>query len=755
MKSKIILLLLIAITSTIAVSQSRRYEIHKRGMLHQTVFNTGEIGRAYDNGSSGSTPGVPSFEWPANSALIVDGKKYNGQYNSIGAGFYILGYKKDTCYADQCGAVSDLSGRASQVVGVFSEPISITRIENYPVLENGNLNPNYNPDEAEEIIISEWKAINTGVTVKRTSRAWSYPDYDDFIIYEYEIKNPKPTDPSVKADTLKDVIVAWGYGFITSMFGYERMFNRWREEDTRSKDQFARYDLKRYMTYHHDRDGKPDDRYFNVWAPTGKYGGGLNSPQAAGVLSLFYEYNQLAQRIFPLGVPQLWTKAFFDIDKFTEIFEPVGARQGAGRMKQPYINRYENGNLYATKIGVNGFLDCRVGRKSTPFGSSAGTYPTIGSYWIGRASPSWTIGSRQPAVHIYGFGPYNILPDSTIRFSIAEVVGYGAGVASDTVYQDLGGGVGSDGTDPAPGTHPVPSWYREISYPEAKTPGSTSSNMGSNYLQNYPLPSYVNSNVVSIRDVADRAIQLYTGRQLVKYDTVQYEPKNAPQKGVYKVKIPIPAPAITVENADDAQNVISWNDNVESFTTPRLNAPFSYYEVKKASHPLGPWTLMDSVGKGDSRYYNNLTRTYRLKDRYSLVGQSFYYTVISVDTLGYKSGMTNMTLHQTQISAANPMSKVYVVPNPLILSSGSRDASIEGDINDRIQFFGLPKRATIRIFSYSGQLINTINHDINAFTTNWYQVTRNNQRLASGVYVFVVEDIDTGKRAWNKFVIIH
>jgi hypothetical protein len=36
----------------------------------------------------------------------------------------------------------------------------------------------------------------------------------------------------------------------------------------------------------------------------------------------------------------------------------------------------------------------------------------------------------------------------------------------------------------------------------------------------------------------------------------------------------------------------------------------------------------------------------------------------------------------------------------------------------------------------------------------WYQVTRNNQMLASGVYFFTVDD-DQGNRVQGKFVVIH
>ena len=78
-----------------------------------------------------------------------------------------------------------------------------------------------------------------------------------------------------------------------------------------------------------------------------------------------------------------------------------------------------------------------------------------------------------------------------------------------------------------------------------------------------------------------------------------------------------------------------------------------------------------------------------------------------------------------------------------------------GEVTDKLQFMGLTKRCTIRIFSYSGQLINTIEHERDTYGNPWYQISRNNQLLASGVYFFVVEDRDSGAQAHGKFVIIH
>ena len=117
--------------------------------------------------------------------------------------------------------------------------------------------------------------------------------------------------------------------------------------------------------------------------------------------------------------------------------------------------------------------------------------------------------------------------------------------------------------------------------------------------------------------------------------------------------------------------------------------------------------------------------------------------------------MTNLTAHETQAPPAETLGKVYVIPNPLIVSSGLTGSDPGGEIGDRIQFVGLTKRCTIRIFSYTGQLINTIEHEQETYGNPWYQLSINNQIIASGVYYFVVEDRESGVMSNGKFVVVH
>ena len=55
-----------------------------------------------------------------------------------------------------CGGITDGSGNATTIAGIYVIPGSVTRTEKYPVLADGSLNSNYNPNEAEEIIVATY-----------------------------------------------------------------------------------------------------------------------------------------------------------------------------------------------------------------------------------------------------------------------------------------------------------------------------------------------------------------------------------------------------------------------------------------------------------------------------------------------------------------------------------------------------------------------------------------------------------------------
>jgi hypothetical protein len=83
------------------------------------------------------------------------------------------------------------------------------------------------------------------------------------------------------------------------------------------------------------------------------------------------------------------------------------------------------------------------------------------------------------------------------------------------------------------------------------------------------------------------------------------------------------------------------------------------------------------------------------------------------------------------------LDRVLVVPNPY---RGTAEWEVEYE--DRIKFTNLPPVAKISIFSLSGDLIKEIEHTNGQAEEYWDLVTRNNQSVVSGLYVYVVEAPD-------------
>ncbi|MDD5536957.1 MAG: hypothetical protein PHS36_07260 [Candidatus Cloacimonetes bacterium] len=125
--------------------------------------------------------------------------------------------------------------------------------------------------------------------------------------------------------------------------------------------------------------------------------------------------------------------------------------------------------------------------------------------------------------------------------------------------------------------------------------------------------------------------------------------------------------------------------------------------------------------------------------------------------------------------ARDDMKDIMVIPNPYIGRSkfdGRRENDEKGDKSRRLWFTNLPRRCTIRIYTLAGDLVDTIHHDGASVTDivtiskaatqgiaadgmeSWDLLSKNNQIIAPGVYLFSVENKDSDKVKVGKFVVI-
>ncbi len=157
-----------------------------------------------------------------------------------------------------------------------------------------------------------------------------------------------------------------------------------------------------------------------------------------------------------------------------------------------------------------------------------------------------------------------------------------------------------------------------------------------------------------------------------------------------------------------------------------------------------------------------------------LPSQVYYFAVTTFD-FGYpfidveplESGiLVNATLVYPLESAKEVVEKgldVVVAPNPWKISEtenyirmGWQDG--DGPFDERITFFNLPAKCTIRIYTLDGDLVKEIIHDKDesdggATVESWNMVSKNTQKIVSGIYLFSVESAD-GRMQVDKFVVI-
>lgn len=223
------------------------------------------------------------------------------------------------------------------------------------------------------------------------------------------------------------------------------------------------------------------------------------------------------------------------------------------------------------------------------------------------------------------------------------------------------------------------------------------------------------------------------------------------------------------------------------YSIPRAPLPPSLFQVNSGgdgifldwehNDPAGieGFEIYRANGRVDSTYYliyeAGPNETSYADDDFTPIGgpvrgRDYYYYIVAVGDAGQNDG-TGLTpsgalrssrfYTQTydparlQRPAGEAMSEIRVVPNPYHRGSSLRLGQ-EGE--DRIAFYDVPGRARIRIFTELGELVETIHHSDGSGDTFWDATTSSQQKVASGVYIVLFEDLDTGERATRKLVII-
>ena len=107
----------------------------------------------------------------------------------------------------------------------------------------------------------------------------------------------------------------------------------------------------------------------------------------------------------------------------------------------------------------------------------------------------------------------------------------------------------------------------------------------------------------------------------------------------------------------------------------------------------------------------------------------------------------------------NELEKIAVVPNPYIVAASweQRHQYESGRGPRKIDFINLPSKCTIKIFTLSGYLVNTLYHDVGTGfengTESWNMLSSDNLDISYGIYLYHIDAPGVGEHT-GKFAVI-
>ncbi len=233
-----------------------------------------------------------------------------------------------------------------------------------------------------------------------------------------------------------------------------------------------------------------------------------------------------------------------------------------------------------------------------------------------------------------------------------------------------------------------------------------------------------------------------------------------------------PASPIFTELAPgDRQVRIAWNSGSETTPDPATGElDFEGYRLWRRTGSTGNWELLlESDIIDDIGLNTGLVHEYLDTDVSN--GFQYYYSITAYDRgnplIGiesFESGKSNAQAVQPGLNVGTQgeaQSGIHVVPNPFVLSSPVGFGFTPNPTNpalERILFVNLPQSptVTVTVFSLTGdEIIKLSKADPQSRTVDWDLITKSQQKVVAGVYMYVVESDAPGfKNFIGKFMVV-
>jgi hypothetical protein len=225
------------------------------------------------------------------------------------------------------------------------------------------------------------------------------------------------------------------------------------------------------------------------------------------------------------------------------------------------------------------------------------------------------------------------------------------------------------------------------------------------------------------------------------------------------------APTVTLQKGDGVITLY-WNDISESSLDPLSGEQdFEGYRVYRSLDKttwtlLADFDLVDNLGLNTGLPAKNAQGLYQYVDKDVTNGFLYYYTVAaydkgSADLPSLETGkITDVYAEPGPLPTAKlEKDKIRVVPNPFVVKAPwDFTPTQENPSEERIQFQNIPKGSKVTVFNLAGDEIITLHQSGNDGYVNWDLITKNTQKVVSGLYLYVVE---SGTETFvDKFVIV-
>jgi hypothetical protein len=693
---------------------------HTRGKLWETLYNYGYIGDpgAWDYlqiTGIGFYPGFTGYTYPDNELKVYYWPKVDANFHNFRSGPWIIAKDAQTLVPPDYHSEprdflfwhASMTGEGQETGRLYSNP-------NFVITHNFIENDDFNPLLPEEMNYVYYHTA-TGITVKQRSMAWSFPDYDDFIIYDYTFVNqgemaiPALNETKTLEQTYDEVWIVFHSGLTVSTKGF--------------------------LNFHQDEDFE-----FSV-APAGGFGGwqasddrkggfsdyyGVENDEPDGKGILFYsrDYNggrepvpwdpykhrnnwQRFVRLQPDWLPELQDPACFG---WLMLYRtpPQGADPDPYDADPTYFNIYsdERDTFKGRELDFEGFDPRGYSLKDIfEYATHSVRPPNEGDLYC------WYTAT---------FGPYSLAPGDSVKLILAEIAG-----VMDMKQVAMG--------DP---DH----WY----------PDSSIAALHRN------------------AEAARRAVKWGMGAEEAGIKLVADVPEPPPPPNCTAATISM--------GTDTAIIAVRWNKLAEQTTITDGSGGVFYdgstdldgYRIFRTFDDRGVWwDLVRDIPRSQfDEYWNDENQEYVYLDRNLDFGSQFKYYVQAYNTDPRPWTSANGTVvsdigeqvsddyTQTPIVNARPGPEdlaqgwdVFVVPNPYV--EGDPERSFGEPTPRKIEFRKLPERARIRIYGLSGDLIKTLEHGPDEYgnlfgSTSWDQRSETGLLVAPGLYVYVVESLTEG-----------